>query len=457
MAIPRRKHASSKVSPKDGHNSATPSLEQQQLRVIVPIKPEATEKKPQPVHKIRLKIFGVGGAGCNAVNQIATARSNDHSALAGVTLIAVNTDAQALESIAATEKIQIGAALTRGLGAGGDPELGARAAQQDTERLVAAVQNADVVFITAGLGGGTGTGASPVLAKIAKEQGALVLAFAGMPFGFEGERRRQQAVAGVEQLKAQADAVICIQNDKLFKLAGENASVLDAFKRGNEIIACGAQAIWQLLSRKGLINLDFADVRAALGAKHCEGVFSYGEARGPDKVPDAVKALLESPLLEGGDALLRADAVLVSILGGPDLTLANVQRTVEPIARLASHAHVIMGAAIDETFRDRLAVTVIAATNAMPKRASHLGIAKSPFTRRPGEPSLNRGAATAVKTPAALSSANGQHKKELPKPKQETLKLEPVTRGRFDKSEPTIYDGEDLDVPTFLRRGASLK
>ena len=360
--------------------------------------------------------------------------------------------------------IQIGSAVTHGLGTGGDCELGARAAQQDTERLEAQFQNSDVVFIAAGLGGGTGTGASPVLARLAKEQGALVLAFVSMPFGFEGDRRRQQALAGLEQLKAQADAVICIQNDKLFKIVGENATVLDAFKRGNEIVASGVQAIWQLLSRKGLINLDFADLRTTLGSKHCEGIFSCGEAEGADKARDAVKALMESPLFDGGETLARAEGVLVSILGGPDLTLTDVQRAVEPISRQANRAHVIMGAAIDENYRGKLAVTVIAAAANM-ARKSVQPIAVKPFSlRRPGEATPFRTmSAPAQTTPIAGSatmaaiSESAVQKKEAAKPKQETLPLEGVSRGRFDRSEATLYEGEDLDVPTFLRRGISLK
>ena len=330
--------------------------------------------------------------------------------------------------------------------------------------MEAQLQNSDVVFIAAGLGGGTGTGASPVLARLAKEQGALVLAFVSMPFGFEGDRRRQQALAGLEQLKAQADAVICIQNDKLFKIVGENATVLDAFKHGNEIVASGVQAIWQLLSCKGLINLDFADLRTTLGSKHCEGIFSCGEAEGADKARDAVKALMESPLFDGGETLARAEGVLVSILGGPDLTLTDVQRAVEPISRQANRAHVIMGAAIDENYRGKLAVTVIAAAANM-ARKSVQPIAVKPFPlRRPGEATPFRTmSAPAQTTPIAGSatmaaiSESAVQKKEAAKPKQETLPLEGVSRGRFDRSEATLYEGEDLDVPTFLRRGISLK
>jgi cell division protein FtsZ len=392
--------------------------------------------------------------------------------LDGVDLIAINSDVQALAEINGAEKVQIGAAVTHGLGAGGEPEIGARTAQNDAERMEALAQGTDVVFITVGLGGGTGTGASPILARIAKEQGALVLAFVALPFSFEGERRKQQALSGLEQLKAQADAVVCIPNDKISRMAGADASVVDAFKRADENIILGVQAVWQLLSRRGLINLDFADLRTTLGSKHCDGLFSFGQASGANKARDAVKALLENPLLDGGDVLAKAEGVLVSILGGPDLTLADVQKTVEPISRQASRAHVIMGAAIDESYRGTLAVTVIAAANILPRRAVPQQAPAKPLTfPRPGEATLARNPRTAVTpmVPTPTSSTAKPAAEEVAvaepvvaqkppaKPKQETLPLEGVSRGRFDKSEPTLYNGEDLDVPTFIRRGVSLK
>jgi cell division protein FtsZ len=369
--------------------------------------------------------------------------------------------------VAGVEAIQIGADVTHGLGAGGDVELGARAAQQDSERLTAAMQHADVVFITAGLGGGTGGGASPVVARLAKEQGALVLAFVAMPFGFEGERRQHQALTSLEQLKAQADAVICIPNNKLFKLLGDNASVMDAFRRSDGIVVSGAQAIWQLLSRKGLINLDFAALRATLGSKHCEGLFSHGEGQGQDKAREAVKNLLENPIFDGGDAMARAEGLLVSILGGPDLTLADVQRAVEPLSRTANRAHLIMGAAVDEGFRGRMAITVIVATNIVSKRGLPATLAKTTLPRRAVETFPSRGGlvaagragrATTASTAGSASKQDAvEHRKGSAKAKQETFQLDGISRGRFDKSEPTLYDGEDLDVPTFIRRGVSLK
>ena len=410
------------------------------------VSPRKSESAEIPA-RVRLKLIGVGGAGGNAVGQIAGALAgNAAHPLAGIDLIAINTDLQALNGLTGPEKMQIGSAVTRGLGAGGDVELGLRAAQQDTERLEAVAQNADIVFVVAGLGGGTGTGASPVVARVAKEQGALVLGFAMLPFSFEGERRRQQALAGLEQFKAQADAVICIPNDKLVKVAGESVSAIDAFQRSNDLVATGVQALWQLLSRRGLINLDFADLRRALGTKHSEGIFSFGTGTGQEKSRDAVKALFENPLLDGGETLGKAEAVLVSVLGGPDLTLADVQRAVEPISRAASRAHVTMGAAIDEVHRDRLTVTVIATTNLLPRRVSAPVPPRQPMIRPP----------IPVAAPASAEAKPVIGKKPT-QPKQESLPFEKVSRGRFEKSEPTLYNGEDLDVPTYLRRGIRLK
>jgi cell division protein FtsZ len=408
-----------------------------------------SQKQPatESAHKkFRLKFLGLGGAGCNTVSHIAKAEMLD-----GVELVAINTDAQALDDISVPERIQIGTALTHGLGAGGDSEIGMRAAQQDAERLEAVVQGADVVYLTAGLGGGTGGGAMPAVAKVAHDQNALVLAFVSLPFSFEGERRRQQALAQLEQLKAQADAVICIPNDKLFKIVGENATAVEAFRKCDEIIATGAQAIWQLMSRKGLINLDFADLRATLGAKHCEGLFAHGEAEGENRAKNAIKALLESPMFDAGQALARTEGVLVSILGGPDLSLTDVQRTLDAISREAPRAHVIMGAAIEPSYKSKFAVTVIASTNLTPRKVVAPALAKpAAVTQAAPEP------LRPLPTPTAPAAETPTKKKVVAKAKQETLPLDHVTRGRFEKSEPTLWDGENLDVPTFLRRGIAL-
>lgn len=400
--------------------------------------------KSTPETRIRLKLFGVGGAGGNAVGQIA-------GALTGLEAYAVNTDMQALTSLTGVEKVQIGTAVTHGLGTGGEIELGARAAQGDAERLEAIAQNADLAFIVTGLGGGTGTGAAPVIAKLAKEQGALVLAFAVLPFGFEGERRRQLAQAGLEQLKAQADAVICIANDKLFKVAGENATAADAFRQGNELIGTGVKAFWQLLSRPGLINLDFAAVRGAIGSKHSDGLFSFGTGTGAEKAKAAVKGVMENPLLDGGEVLGKSETILVSVLGGSDMTLADVQRAVEPITRAAPRGHVILGAAIDEAHTDRLSITIVATANLLPRRVAAGVTSRQPVGRKLPEISPIRAGSVAVVAEEKIVA------KKDSQPKQESLPLEGISRGRFEKSEPTLHDGEDLDVPTFIRRGVTLK
>ena len=380
---------------------------------------KTTESNDLPA-RARLKVIGIGGAGCNAVGQIAGAiAGNAQHPLTGIELVAVNTDTQALTGITGAEKLQIGSAITHGLGTGGDVELGLRAAQQDAERLEAVAQNTGIVFVVAGLGGGTGTGAAPVVARLAKEQGALVLAFVMLPFAFEGTRRRQQAIAGLEQLKAQADAVICIPNDKLFKVVGDRATALDAFQRGNELVATGVQAFWQLLSRKGLINVDFADLRNVLGSKHSDGIFSFGTATGKEKSRDAVKALMENPLFDGGDVLGKAETVLISVLGGPDMTLADVQHAVEPISRAATRGHVTMGAALDEAHTDRLTITVIATVNILPRRAATVPALPRQAVEQRQNPEGQTPASAPVAAPAATPAAKPAGSKKDSQPKQE--------------------------------------
>jgi cell division protein FtsZ len=411
---------------------------------------KASDTEPPTGRRFRLRVLGIGSAGGNTITYINRARAEQPQLLAGAELVAINTDRQLLDLTEATDRIQLGDNITHGLGAGGDPEIGARAAQATTDRLKTAVEHAQIVFLTAGLAGGTGGGAAPIIARIAREAGALVLAVVTLPFSFEGERRRQAALTALDQLKHHANAVICIPNDKLLKVLGENTTAREALDRCDALIATAAQAVWQLVSRKGLINLDFADLQALLGNRHAEGVLAYGEASGENRVKEAVDTLLKSPWLDGDQALARTEGLLVSILGGPDLSLGDVQKIVEPITRHAPRAQVSMGAAIDEAYAGRLAVTVIAATNVTgrkPVDAKPVAVA-GPDKRGPADEPRAASAATETIKPLG--------KKDAPKLRQETLPLDNVSRGRFDKSEPTLYDGQDLDVPTFLRRGVTL-
>ena len=310
--------------------------------------------EPALKKKISIKVWGVGGAGCNAVSTL------DSSVLEGVHILAVNTDSQALAAAAAADKLVLGARRTRGMGAGGDPELGRAAAEDDLEKMAPFCAGADIVFILAGLGGGTGTGAAPALARMARESGALVLAIVTMPFEFEGQRRQQQAQSGLHLLKSAADAVICLPNQKLFKLLDDKTSVVDGFKISNALLAEGLHGIWRLLTRTGLINVDFADLSSVTRGRHAASSFATAEASGERRAEQIVEKLMAHPLLDGGQVLTEADAVLVSLVGGPDLTLVEIDKMMEPLKRQCENAHIIFGAAIDEQFTHRLSVTLIA-------------------------------------------------------------------------------------------------
>jgi cell division protein FtsZ len=409
---------------------------------------------------ISIKVWGVGGAGCNAASAL------NPAALDGVQVLAVNTDSQALEQTTVANKLVLGAKRTRGMGAGGDPDLGRAAAEDDLDKLAGFCAGADIVFILAGLGGGTGTGAAPVLARMARESGALVLAIVTLPFDFEGARRQQQALAGLQALKMAADAVICLPNQRLFKLLDEKTSVLDGFKISNALLADGLHGIWRLLTRTGLINVDFADLCSVTRGRHSASSFASAEANGERRAEQLVEKLLAHPLLDGGQVLTESDAVLVSLVGGPDLTLVEVDKLMEPLKRHCENAHIIFGAAIDPQFSQKLSVTIIASrkqreetkspretTGAKAEPLHFLDPTSEarPCTRAtPPPPDL-----TSEQKEQLLKAQNGRGRKKLSRLQRE-LPLEIVFKGRFEKSEPTIRHGEDLDLPTYIRRGVPL-
>jgi cell division protein FtsZ len=399
----------------------------------------------------------------------------------------VNTDVQSLLDLSVECVVPLGASLTRGLGAGGDPGSGRAAAEADAESLRKLCAGAEVVVIVTGLGGGTGTGASPVLARAAKEAGALVLAIATLPFECEGARRQAQAEAGLEDLKEAADAVLCLPNQRVLKLIDENTSLIETFKITNELLAQGLRSIWRLLARAGIINVDFADLCAVVRGRHAESSFACAEARGEHRAREVVEKLLASPLLEGGTVLHEAGSALVSIVAGRDLTMAEVNRVMSQINRACENARVIMGAAVEAELGDRLCVTLIA-TRGDPaeadqtttrEKAVHDVTAMRPVeSRGPDEESAAFGAeffekgrairpASRFVAPAPelapdkkeqlLAQQSGKtYRKPRSKMRQGVLPLDIVSKGRFEKSEPTIYHGEDLDVPTYIRRGVPL-
>ena len=302
-----------------------------------------------------IKVIGVGGAGGNAVSHLSGEK------LAGVSFAVLNTDATALGRSEVETRLVLGSRTTRGLGAGGDPERGRAAAEEDAARIRGMCEQTDIVFLVAGLGGGTGTGAGPVVARLAKEAGALVLAVVMLPFECEGARRQRQAQLGLQELKNAADGVICLPNQKVLAQIDEKTSLQDAFRITNELVAQGVRGIWRLLFRPGLINVDFADLCSVTRGRHAESSLATAEAKGENRSREVMEKLMSHPLIEGGQALTDAAAVLVCIAGGPDLSMADVHRIMEQINRHCEQAHIIMGAAIDEELRDRLTVTLVAA------------------------------------------------------------------------------------------------
>jgi len=422
-----------------------------------------------------IKVLGVGGAGCNAVSHLA------RESFAGVSFAVMNTDAPALAQSPVPTKLNLGAKSTRGLGAGGDPERGRAAAEEDATQIRALCEGADVVFVVAGLGGGTGTGAGPVVARVAKETGALVLSIVMLPFDCEGSRRARQAQLGLHELKSAADGVICLPNQRVFKLIDENTSLLEAFHITNELVAQGVRGIWRLLSRPGLINVDFADLCSVTRGRHAESCLVTAEAQGENRSREVMEKVMAHPLIEGGQVLTESAGVLVCIAGGKGLTMAEVNRIMEQINRQCEQANIIMGAAIDEELGDKLLVTLVASRrnaeggtrNAESQggsgRATDTAAAaysagvemETSMTGLGSRPSSRFVAPAPESTPEKTErlltqQSGGRGRKGNSRMKQGQLPLEIISRGRFEKSEPTIYHGQDLDVPTYIRRGVAL-
>jgi len=310
------------------------------------------ENQPGSEQFACIKVIGVGGGGNNAVNRMIAA------GLRGVEFIAVNTDAQALAGAKAAHKLQIGAKLTKGLGAGADPEIGAKAAEESREEIANALRGADMVFVTAGMGGGTGTGAAPIVAEVAKELGSLTVGVVTKPFTFEGKKRMMQAEKGIENLKNAVDTLITIPNDRLLQVVDRKTSLMDAFRTADDVLRQGVQGISDLIAVPGLINLDFADVRTIM-SNTGSALMGIGVARGESRAADAARAAISSPLLE--TSIEGARGVLLNITGGTDLGLMEVNEAAEIISQAADpDANIIFGAVIDESITDEIRVTVIA-------------------------------------------------------------------------------------------------
>jgi len=375
-----------------------------------------------------IKVIGVGGGGGNAVQHMVDANID------GVEFICANTDAQALQNMAARTTLQIGGSITKGLGAGANPDVGRQAAHEDRERIAEVIEGADMLFITAGMGGGTGTGAAPVVAQIAKELGILTVAVVTKPFTFEGSRRLHVAHNGIKELSQYCDSLITIPNEKLQLVLGKQISLLDAFKAANDVLLGAVQGIAELITRPGLINVDFADVRTVMSEMGM-AMMGSGTAKGDDRAREAAEAAVASPLLEDID-LMGANGILVNVTAGLDLGIGEFEEVGNTVKEFASeNATVVVGTVIDPDMRDELRVTVV---------ATGLGMqAKKPLDKTSG---LHL---KAVATPEEPMESKKSVNYDVPTVKRRTAaQRNPQVAGN------PADDMDYLDIPAFLRRQA---
>ncbi|GAA0693288.1 cell division protein FtsZ [Marinobacterium maritimum] len=389
-----------------------------------------------------IKVVGVGGGGGNAVNHMV---STD---LEGVEFICANTDAQALHNMVAKTALHIGGELTKGLGAGANPEIGRQAALEDRERIATALSGADMVFITAGMGGGTGTGAAPIVAEVARELGILTVAVVTKPFPFEGRRRKKVAEEGIRELQEHVDSLIIIPNEKLLPVLGKNCSLVSAFGTANDVLKGAVQGIADLIIRPGMINVDFADVRTVMSEMGM-AMMGTGVARGENRAREAAEAAINSPLLEDID-LKGASGVLVNITAGLDLSLGEFSEVGDLVEDYAHEdATVVVGTVIDPELTDELKVTVVAT-----------GLARA----QAAESRVVNGSTTASAAPRQAASTTDFSQLELPtvlrnrqpedKPRAVAVeKSEPAAEAAVVKKTGTD-DMDFLDIPAFLRRQA---
>ncbi len=451
---------------------------------MIPLKRSTTPAAPV------IKVLGLGGAGGSALDRLML------DGVEGVALVAANTDVQALNGCVAPHKIQLGRTVTRGLGAGGDPEIGYQAAEEAADEIKSVVEGADMIFLCTGLGGGTGSGAAPLIAHMARAAGAVVVAFVTMPFGFEGKRRRTQAAESLAQIEAQANLVVCFENDRLGETAPHNAGVQDAFVAADQILSSSIQAIASLVRRGGIIPTGLDELAAALRRSHPRCLFGHGESDGVNRAHEALARALKSPLMGKGKMLADCHSVMIHIAGGPDVTVQEITSLMDEFNKhIGDDTRIDFGLATDAKLGRRLCVTILSSTGAPETVAESVGVRRTPPREVPAStqpPKRTTAAPAPVAEEAAELLPDDVDEEELlpaakPEPapvaavktappaqtyrkpaaekaaaakkeeKAEQMTLEPANRGRFEKSEPTIVDGQDLDVPTFLRKNLKVK
>jgi cell division protein FtsZ len=384
---------------------------------------DSTKKQNVNESFARIKVIGVGGGGSNAVNRMM------EEGIQGVEFIAVNTDAQALNLCKAPTRVRLGDKLTRGLGAGGDPEVGRKAAEESADDLYSVLKGSDMVFVTAGMGGGTGTGAAPVVAQVSKESGALTIGVVTRPFTFEGAKRMQSAEAGVGKLKEHAHTLIAIPNDRLLQIADKRSSLQDAFRLADDVLHQGIQGISELITIPGLINLDFADVRAIM-SEGGAALMAVGNGSGEDRAKNAAEQAISSQLLD--ITIDGARGVLFNVTGGPDMTLFEVNQAAA-IIRETAHPDVnmIFGAVIDPNMGEDIRITVIATgfeRNGVPRRV----LERITSTRSVDPRPVHYVRSNESVVVGAEVKAGGEEKSSRP-------------------NTPPAVNSDDLDIPTFLR------
>lgn len=492
---------------------------------------------------IPIKVVGVGGAGCNALDRIVLDGMDKSD------LIAVNTDVQSLTSSVAANKVQLGRSVTRGLGTGGDPEMGYQAAVDSVDEIRQSLTDARLIFVCAGLGGGTGSGAAPYVAQLARETGALVIVFATLPFAFEGKRRAEQAQDALNRLNQIANAVICFENDRMGDLVSPKAGIHHAFAMADITVSQSVRSIINLIQRPGIIRIGFDDLLAALRSPNGRCLFGFGEADSDNRAHDALNQALKSPLMDRGRMLADAEHILVQVAGGPGMTLSEVEILMQELGKhVRDRTQILFGTAVDGRMGNRLSVTIISSLaadeemssvppiEAQPKTLPRMEVPPPPapepvsapeeveepravlqtemarvepepeperererelepepvaeasvveeeqlpvgelipFASPPVETPVppNEPAVTPIEPIPQIAKAEPQPRLIVPKKKpvivketkpekvrakQEVLQFEPISRGRFEKSEPTIVEGQDLDVPTYLRKNIRVK
>ena len=448
----------------------------------------------EPIH---VKVVGVGGAGSNVLDRVML------DGIEAADLVAINTDVQSLTASVAAHKVQLGRNLTRGLGSGGDPELGYAAAEEATDEIRSVLQGGTVIFLCTGLGGGTGSGAAPLVAQIAKEENALVLAFVAVPFSFEGRRRCAQAAESLTRLRAVCDAVVCFENDRMAEINLPRMGIHEAFAIADLTVSQSIRSVASFLQRPGLLHIGFDDVCAVLRNGDARALFGFGEADGENRAHDALAKALKNPLMNRGALLEDTFHAIVHICGGANVTLGEVQIIMEELNRhINDQTQLFMGIGIETRMGNRLSVSILSSLGSSAEKPAPQARHRTVFpvepqpqpdvkplpwkpvtipepppkvvtqehtvpvehgTERPGgELMLPRAESDSQKPALIRQAAKLDPKTQLaapkkPEAKQETLQFEPISRGRFEKSEPTIIDGQDLDIPTFLRKKLKIK